>query len=969
MNKQIKKAAVLFTALFLLTAGLYADPTHSPFGADAVPDLYSAADTADGFSTSQGGASFSGLNPAQGGDANRMIFDASYLAIPKLLPGDEPFDKGYMQSFSAGALFPTKSGVFGASLRLIGGAEKDMFAYFPIAPTFGGNLFAAKELYPGMSLGIGLNFGFGKFTKPEVVDGKVQDVEKSANTFSGDIGFRYNTGNLGPFQNFTIGVVLRSLGVSYAPTSFTPVGGISLDLIHVNGKENKKDPFVLNFATDLLFPLGSLFYKDDGFEGPHANLIVKTGLKIMILETVFLNVSWPGGSGLNVYELTREKPYRVAFPVIPAIGLGVKFMLPTTGERIAGGRLPGDGDLLISTGFKPLYEGVAAVGGGVSWYAGVADKKPPVIELKYPDTAYFSPNNDGKADTLEIPLTITDQSYIASWSVEIKDEKGNVVRVIENKEQRFESFNMKEFFNRLTTTKKQIDIPPAIVWDGIKNTGDVAPDGTYTFTVSSSDVLGNKGVTSEYKTVVKNKVPEIAINPIPDAQRIFDPKGAAAPGQTSGNRSVTFTPRGSVEDSWESGIYNAAGQKVKTFEPQNGAPRPVTWDGRNDSGQIASDGVYSFRIGTTDKAQNTASAELTNVILDSREAGAFLTASVPAIAPAKNQATNIVNFNIRLSLTDGIDNWKLELKDDTGKAQRTFTGRSPAPTVQGWNGLDESGNINEGLFTAELTVNYTRGDVVKASASPVLVDVSGPVLTVATTPEYFSPDNDGENDELFIALTTKDASPIATWTFEIRTPVESGNSQTFRKIEGRGSPASRIIWDGKSDKGELVQSAMYYPFKFTAVDALGNSSTMDGRIGIDVLVIREGDRLKIQIPSIQFRPNFADFEGLPKDVVDNNMRIIRRIAQILNQFRDYKVQVEGHANPTQPVGAARDREEGELKRISEARAKAIVDQLARNGVARSRLSATGAGSSKTIAAFEDRDNWWKNRRVEFYLIK
>ena len=968
MSKQIKKAAMLFAILFLLVGGIYADPEHSPPGADAVPDIYSAALTANGFSTTQGGAPVSPFNPAQGGDANRMIFDASYLAVPKLLKGDEPKDKGYMQSISAGALFPTKAGVFGASLRFIGGAEDDMFDYFPIAPTFGGNLFAAKELYPGMSLGFGLNFGLGK--KPAFDETTGEKIHKPANTLSADLGFRYNTGNLGPFPNFTISFVLRSLGLSYYPTSFTPVGGIALDLIHVKGKENQKDPFVLALATDISFPLGSLFYKDDGVEKPHANLIVKTGLRMTIAEMIYLNVSWPGGSGLNVYELTKgEKTERVTFPAIPAIGLGVKIMLPSTGERIAGGRLPSDGDLLISTGFKPLYEGVAAVGGGVTWYAGVADKKPPVIDLKYPETAYFSPNNDGKADTLEVPVTITDQSYIASWSMEIKDESGKVVRVIENKEQRFESFNAKEFFTRLTSSKKQIDIPPAIVWDGIRSSGDLAPDGTYTFTVTSTDVLGNKGVSPEYKTVVKNRPPEIAINPIPDAQRIFDPKGASAPGQSSGNRNVTFTPKGSVEDAWESGIYNASGQKIKTFESQNGAPKPVTWDGKNDSGQIAPDGVYSFRMGTTDKAQNSASADLPNVILDSREAGAFITTSVSAIAPAKNQAANMMNFNIRLLLNDGVDNWKLELKDETGKAQRSFTGKGPVPSVQGWNGLDESGQIREGFYTPELTVNYTRGDVVKASASNVLVDVSGPILGVTTSPEYFSPDNDGDNDELFLGLTTKDVSPIATWTFEIRTPIESGNSQLFRKIEGKGSPASRIIWDGKSDKGELVQSAMYYPYKFTATDALGNSSVTEGKIGIDVLVIREGDRLKIQIPSIQFRPNFADFEGLPKDVVDNNMRIIRRIAQILNQFRDYKVQVEGHANPTQPLGAARDKEEPELKRISEARAKAIVDLLARNGVARNRLTAVGAGSSKTVAAFEDRDNWWKNRRVDFYLIK
>jgi len=941
MSKQIRKTTVFFAVLFLLAMGLYADPARSPYGADSVPDLYSAALSADGFTTTQGGAPVSGINPAQGGDANRMIFDASYLAIPKILPGKAAED-GYMQSLSAGALFPTKSGVFGASLRYIGGFNDEyQFYYFPILPTFGGNLFAAKELYPGMSLGVGLNFGFG-----------------AASTISGDLGFRYNIGSLGPLQNFTFGVVLRSLGLSYFPTWLTPIGGVSFDAIRVEGGENQKDPFVLGVAADISFP--SLFYP------PYINVILKTGIKMTIAEFITLNVSWPGGSGLNIRELSENV---TAFPAIPSVGLGVNILLPSTGERIAGGRLPSDGDLKINAGFKPLYEGVAAVGGGVSWYAGVADTKPPVIDLKYPETAYFSPNNDGKADTLEVPINITDQSYVASWSVEIKDEKGNVVRVIENKEQRFESFNMKEFFRRITTSKKQIDIPHAIVWDGLRSTGDLAPDGTYTFTVTSTDELGNKAVTSEYQAVIRNRPPEIAINPIPDAQRIFDPKGSIAPGQSSGNRTVTFTPRGSVEDSWESGIYNSAGQKIKTFESQNGAPRPITWDGKNDSGQIAPDGVYTFRIGATDKAQNSASAELTNVILDSREAGAFITTSVSAIAPAKNQTANMVNFNIRLSLSDGIDSWKLELKDETGSVQRTFAGKSPVPALQGWNGLDESGQIREGLYTPELTVNYTRGDVVKASASQVLVDVSGPVLGVATAPEYFSPDNDGENDELFISLTTKDASPIATWTFEIRTPIESGNSQLFRKIEGKGSPSSRIIWDGKSDKGELVQSAMYYPYIFTATDALGNSSTTDGKIGIDVLVIREGDRLKIQIPSIQFRPNYADFEGLPKDVVDNNMRIIRRIAQILNQFRDYKVQVEGHANPTQPVGAARDREEPELKRISEARAKAIVDLLVRNGVARSRLTAVGAGSSRTVAAFEDRDNWWKNRRVDFYLIK
>jgi len=928
----MKIKSILSLAILVLTAGVLYAQTSYPIGADAAPDLYSAALTSDGFVTTTGGAPVSAINPAQGGEANRMIFDASYLAIPVFPGGREA--GGFMQSITIGALFPTKYGVFGGHLNYLGGFAANQFEYFQINPTFGGNIFAAKELYPGMSLGLGFNFGFG------------EDIL----TLAGDLGFRYNSGDLGFLKNFTIGVVLRGLGVSYFPSWFTPMFGVSFDLIHVEGAEGKRDPFILNFAADLSVP--------SVININHISLIFKAGLNITIAEIITLSASWPGGSGLNVREMAKEI---VSFPYIPAVSLTFNIPLPSSGSDSSSGPLPTDGDLKITGAYKPLYEGITAVGAGVSWYAGVADRRPPAITVNYTsENAHFSPNNDGRSDTLEIPVTITDQNYVVSWSVEIKDERGNVVRVIENKEQRFESFNARDFFNRLTSPKNQIEIPPVITWDGLLSSGELAPDGKYTFTITATDDSGNTSTTNAYEAFLRNTAPSIAINPLTDAQRIFDPKGTANP-------SVTFTPRGSSEEAWESAIFNASGTKVRTFENQSGTPRPVSWDGRTDAGPFAPDGVYSFRMSATDRAQNSASAEVTNIILDSREAGAFITSSVPAIKPEANQSAALVNFSIRLLLTDGIDNWKLELKDEAGAVNRTFSGTRQVPTVQGWNGLNEQGQIREGLFSPVLTVNYTRGDIVTATATNVLVDISGPQLTFASTPEYFSPDNDGENDELFINLTATDASPIATWAVEFR-PVESLNT-LFRRIEGRGTPASRITWDGRSDRGELVQSASPYQYTFTATDALGNTSTITGRIVTDVLVIREGDRLRIMVPSIQFRPNAADFNDLPREVIAENTRIIRRVAQILNQFRDYRVQVEGHANPTQPAGPARDREEPTLRNISEARARAIVNELARNGVSRSRLTATGAGSSNTIASYEDRENWWKNRRVEFYLIR
>ncbi|MDR3020596.1 MAG: OmpA family protein [Treponema sp.] len=928
----LRNLVSVFLLMSIFTFAAWAEPPRPPLGADAVPDLYSAYLAGEGgFTTTTGGAPASAYNPAQAGTAHRMIFDAHYLTIP-IFSDDED---GYMQSIAAGMLFPTRYGVFGGSFRFISGFGTDMQypMSFPIGNTLGGNIFAAKEVYPGMSFGAGLNYGFGEDW-----------------TLSGDLGFHYNTGTVGPFENFTWAFALRELGKSYFPTWLTPAGGISFDMITVKGEEGKPDPFKLNAAIDISLP--SVFYF------PYTSMILKTGLKMIIAEILTLSVSWPGGSGLNARELADNA---AEFQPIPSIGVGFNIMLPSGGERIAGGRLPSDGDLKIDAAYKPLYNGVAAIGGGVSWYVGLRDTTPPVIEIDYPETAYFSPNNDGKADYLEVPIKITDDNYVVSWKVEIKDEFDNLIRNIENKEQRFESFNFREFWKRLGSEKKHIDIPTVIIWDGFANSGELMPDGKYFFTITATDDSDNTSITEAYEVVLRNTPPEIAIEPIADSQKIFDPKGEG------GRVNISFIPRGSYEDAWESGIWNAAGEQVRKFEPESGNPTVRIWDGRNDAGQIAPDGVYSYRISATDKAQNSASAEMTNIILDTREAGAFLISSVSAIAPASDQSSNLVDFTIRLLMHDGITNWKLELRDESDTTQRTFSGDTQVPETMGWNGLDEEGNIREGVFTPLLTVNYVRGDIVTASATTVRVDVSGPELTLTSSPEYFSPDNDGVDDELFIRLTATDASPIASWSLEIREPEPPYN--LFRRFEGRGTPTSQLIWDGKSDKGELVQSATDYPWTFTATDVLGNASSIEGKFGIDILVIRDGDRLKILIPSIVFRPNAADFDGLSRETVDNNTRILRRIAQILNKFRDYRVVVEGHANPTQPPGPGRDREEPELKRISEARARAVVDQLVRYGVARSRLSYTGAGGTSPVVEFEDRDNWWKNRRVEFILIK
>lgn len=245
---------------------------------------------------------------------------------------------------------------------------------------------------------------------------------------------------------------------------------------------------------------------------------------------------------------------------------------------------------------------------------------------------------------------------------------------------------------------------------------------------------------------------------------------------------------------------------------------------------------------------------------------------------------------------------------------------------------------------------------------------SVPILSYSSQPQYFSPDGDGVDDELTIFLGTQSAHSITSWSFEIREPQPP--YQSFYRLEGKGKPPERFVWNGKSNTGELVQAATDYPFTYKAEDAQGGVGILEGRIGVDVLVIREGSGLRIQVPSIIFRAGFADFLELPKETIENNNRVLRRIAEILNKFRDYKVVIEGHANRTQVKDSdAAEEERQELQPLSEARARSVVDSLVVFGVNRNRLNAIGMGSSKPVASIDDRNNWWKNRRVEFILIK
>ena len=1325
----------LFSILIVLAMPLIA----APRGAEAVTDLYAPAFAGGGaFVTSTGSSQASAVNPAAGALAQRIVLDAGYLLLPGL--GDE---SGTGHAVSLGGLLPTKYGVFGGSARFL----TSPFDAFDVGTSFSVDLNAAKEIFPRFSVGAGLTAGFG------------------ADWILGaDLGIRHELGAVGPLRNFNWAFVLASLGVSSAPSAFTPTVGVDFDFLRLRGDAGKPDPLRFGASADLGIP---------GFE----NLTGKVGLDATIAGIATVSTS----TGFNLSEASdnEEASY------IPSVGLTLNFKLKGKKDA-APSKLPQEGELAMTFAAKPLYDDVWAFGAGAAWTLGLRDETPPAIRVDYPETRWISPNNDGKVDALEFPIEITDQRYIAEWLLEIREEAGNVVRTLRNKERRIENEGVRGFIDRITYVKAGVEVPATLRWDGALDSGAVAVDGKYSFVLSAADDNGNRAISPKYEVVVDNTPPTVAVKPPADPLRILSPDG-------DGNKdTILLDQSGSVEDLWTASVLDAAGTKIRTYDITAGAPLAFSWDGKDDAGKVVADGVYRYEIAATDRALNSASGGLDNIIVnterptvsllieeaffspngdgvkdtltlspgvpvkegivswtiavqdrtgtvrrsisgtatvpakhpfdgkndagatlaegtyrseltvvyrngfqstavspaftvdltppaasvraeygvfspngdgkldemalvqegsdevawtgelsgvdastviktfrftgvpaaglrwdgrdeagrlapdgnysyrlvatdragnsgasqpvpfalstadtpllltadlsafspngdgskdvltitpqlkvtegisswtaeivdaaggmvrtfqgtnavpktipwngvdgkgsrvpdgaysarivvrytmgneptavsprfivdtvapaveisipytlfspnadqrkdelpiavrtahndeweasiinsanaavsnwtwtgaapavvwegrdtagnlvadgtyrfrvrstdeagnrtertldgivvDARTGRAFLTSSRQAFSPNGDGIADELRFGTVVTLWDGIEGWKLEILDEAGSVRRVFSpadaaAAAKAPPVEFvWDGKDEGGNAVEAKRSAKLSVAYRKGDLVTATAGPFLVDVSPPALKLEASPRYFSPDNDGVEDELTIALSAPDASPIDSWSLQIVEPQPP--YQVFSRFEGKGSPSDRIVWDGRSSKGELVQAATDYTAIFQAVDSLGNKATIQAVIGVDVLVIREGDILKIKVPSIIFRENQADFVGLPQDIVDNNIRVLRRIAEILNKFKDYQVKVEGHANPVIRTAAE---EKNELQPLSESRAKAVLGELVRFGVNPDRLSAIGMGGTRPVVSWEAHDDWWKNRRVEFILIK
>jgi outer membrane protein OmpA-like peptidoglycan-associated protein len=379
-------------------------------------------------------------------------------------------------------------------------------------------------------------------------------------------------------------------------------------------------------------------------------------------------------------------------------------------------------------------------------------------------------------------------------------------------------------------------------------------------------------------------------------------------------------------------------------------------------------GLLFFTCKSTEKTTapetTTATQGEEQVVLTAPNPNDPLYTSSMAFSPNGDGKQDTIQVIPNLKDTKGIVSYELRILDSKGTVVKQMSGKLAELKTYSWNGLDDNKKpLPEGTYKAELTLTSESGEKKVISSNYFNLDNTPPVITLSLAPLPFSPDGDGTSDTLTISMTVKDISPADSWTVKIR----DANKKLFFTLKGTDPVPAEKTWNGYDAKGTQVKSASVYTTELTVVDKAGNASSVTQELPVDVLVFKMGSKQKLLMRSITFAPYKTTFSRIKADEVASS---VRWLANILKQNPTYTLIIEGHAlNIYERDPAKHQKEEEILLPLSKKRAETIKALLVAEGISADRITTQGLGSSEPIVAPSDAANQWKNRRVDFLIVK
>lgn len=562
------------------------------------------------------------------------------------------------------------------------------------------------------------------------------------------------------------------------------------------------------------------------------------------------------------------------------------------------------------------------------------------------DVQAMSPTNAAANGRVVLTPSVTSKDGIVSFTVEIRDIGNALVR----------SFRFGHFTNRLE-------------WDGKDDAGRLVKDGTYYYSLKVKYNYGDEPQSAAKPVRVKASVPEISVS---SDTRIFSPNGDGVRDSLVFSQNVTSADKADI---YEAVIADKSGKPVRSYKWTGSIPKEITWNGKDDKGKNAESGVYTYIITGTDVAGNRVMKTIENIKLVREFEKLTFSAETKAFSPNGDGVSDTVAFISSLSSTNDILLSELVIYDSLGRALRVIDRTNGIDERIVWDGKDDDGNeMPDGVYSAEMDCVFESGNQVIARIDGILLSKNPPAYKLIVSPALFTPDGDGENDNLTISLEVTNPAPIVAWSLGIYKKLDNGaRGPLFKEFSGSNAVKKIFIWDGMSADGQdQVEAVQDYVLALAAEDALGNRLTnVQKTVPVGVLVEKTPEGLRIRVSSVQFDFNSARLAGDSSAVLDKVIGIIRKILSDRKKYgitENYRIEIGGH---TDDVGS-----EEYNQKLSERRAQSVYDYFIEKDVDPKILTSVGYGKTrpyKIIFAGMENDKKEeyraRNRRVEFFIRK
>jgi adhesin transport system outer membrane protein len=185
----------------------------------------------------------------------------------------------------------------------------------------------------------------------------------------------------------------------------------------------------------------------------------------------------------------------------------------------------------------------------------------------------------------------------------------------------------------------------------------------------------------------------------------------------------------------------------------------------------------------------------------------------------------------------------------------------------------------------------------------------------------------------------------------------AGQGELLNKIGATRGGLPEYKRDSYMDDENVCQAVSPVQETVDKAALLANAKPLSSTISVAKPVAVEPAKIEAKpmankvVPDVQFETNSAKIKEISYPVLDNAINTLK-------EWGDSNVEVAGHTDQ-------RDTSKADYnQRLSEKRAKAVMDYIVKKGIDAERLSAKGYGYSKPLAENDPKEGNFVNRRVE-----